>query len=225
MKYYRFWIADFESKTNALSNSQRGIYLLLLNHCYMHERGLPADLGTVYLISRATCEADRADVMLVLGTYFQRQDDGSYRNGKCEQLLSEMRQYSDAQKERSALGVAARQSKIKTRAPKTNGVEHPHVSGFVLPDWVPAEAWAGWIEVRKKIRAPNTDQAMRLSVKTLEQLRGKGFDPATVLNQSTQRGWRGLFEVSESNKDKNEREMQALFKRLQDEEDAANARH
>lgn len=66
---------------------------------------------------------------------------------------------------------------------------------FAPPDWVPVEAWTAWLEVRKKKRTPNTDHALRLAVSELEKLRAAGNDPRAVLEQSTLRGWQGLFEI------------------------------
>lgn len=69
------------------------------------------------------------------------------------------------------------------------------MGAFAPPDWVPIEAWTAWLEVRKKKRAPNTDEALRLSVLDLERFRDVGQDPRAVLEQSVKRGWQGLFEV------------------------------
>jgi hypothetical protein len=69
-------------------------------------------------------------------------------------------------------------------------------SGFVLPDWVDSEAWQGFEEMRRKERHPLTDQARKLAVRELESLRLQGNDPVQVLNQSTLKGWRGLFAVN-----------------------------
>lgn len=66
---------------------------------------------------------------------------------------------------------------------------------FVPPDWIPSEPWAGFVEMRKKIRAPLTERALALAVGELERLRRTGEDPAAVLNQSVFRGWKGLFPV------------------------------
>lgn len=62
-----------------------------------------------------------------------------------------------------------------------------------LPDWVPVDAWNGYLELRKRKRAPLTERALSLAVKELEKLRGEGFDPGEVLDQSTLKGWVGLF--------------------------------
>jgi hypothetical protein len=64
---------------------------------------------------------------------------------------------------------------------------------FVLPDWLPAEAWKAWLEVRKKNKAPNTPRALRLAVGELERLRSQGFDPGAVLDQSTLKGWKSVY--------------------------------
>jgi hypothetical protein len=68
-------------------------------------------------------------------------------------------------------------------------------SAVALPDWLPQEPWDAWLEVRKKNRAPNTPRALRLAVAELARLKAAGNDPQAVLEQSTLRGWRGVFEI------------------------------
>jgi uncharacterized protein YdaU (DUF1376 family) len=68
-------------------------------------------------------------------------------------------------------------------------------ASFAPPDWLPSEPWAGFVEMRKKIRAPLTERALTLAIGELERLRRAGEDPAAVLNQSVFRGWKGLFPV------------------------------
>ena len=54
------------------------------------------------------------------------------------------------------------------------------------------EAWDGWLEVRKKLKTPNTDRALKLALNILEKM---GIDKAIAsLEQSTTRGWKGVFE-------------------------------
>lgn len=69
---------------------------------------------------------------------------------------------------------------------------------FELPDWVPKESWSGWLEVRRRIKAPNTMRALRLAINDLNELVAKGQNAEAVLDQSTTRGWRGLFPVGDS---------------------------
>lgn len=67
-----------------------------------------------------------------------------------------------------------------------------------LPDWLPHEAWDAWLEVRKKSRAPNTTRALRLAIAELARLKAAGQDVRAVLEQSTLRGWRGVFPVKDA---------------------------
>lgn len=63
-----------------------------------------------------------------------------------------------------------------------------------LPDWVPVDAWEGWLEMRKRKGIPNTGRALTIALKTLGDLKRRGFDPTKVLDTATVRGWRGLYE-------------------------------
>lgn len=65
---------------------------------------------------------------------------------------------------------------------------------FDLPSWIPENDWNDWLEMRKAKRVPTTFGAMHKGVRDLEKLRGKGFDPADILQNATLRGYTGLFE-------------------------------
>ncbi len=70
-------------------------------------------------------------------------------------------------------------------------------SDFVLPEWVPTDAWEGFEAMRKAIKKPLTDRARQLAVKQLEALAAKGHAPGAVLDQSTLNNWQGLFGIKE----------------------------
>ena len=65
---------------------------------------------------------------------------------------------------------------------------------FVLPDWIPSDAWAGFVEMRKQIKKPMTDRAIDLKIKDLAQFRQKGYDLAAILDKSTANNWTDLYE-------------------------------
>lgn len=73
--------------------------------------------------------------------------------------------------------------------------KQPAQSAFDLPDWLPEDAWLSFVDMRKKIKAPLTDAAVKLAIGELEKLMAKGHRPRAVLDQSTMNSWRGLFEV------------------------------
>jgi hypothetical protein len=64
---------------------------------------------------------------------------------------------------------------------------------FLLPEWVPQNAWIAFEEMRLKNRKPMTDRARELVVKELENLKAKGNEPSAVLEQSVRNGWQDVF--------------------------------
>ena len=80
--------------------------------------------------------------------------------------------------------------KIKTKKAKTAAPPAPQ---FILPDWIPKVAWDGFIAMRIETKNPITDHGLTLAVTRLEKLRNAGFDPESVLNNSTMLNYKGLF--------------------------------
>ena len=64
----------------------------------------------------------------------------------------------------------------------------------VLPEWVPSEPWAGFVEMRRKVSKPMTDRAMRLKWAELEKFRDAGHDLTAILDKSTSNNWTDLYE-------------------------------
>jgi hypothetical protein len=62
-----------------------------------------------------------------------------------------------------------------------------------VPDWVPKDAWGGYVEMRAK-KHPMTERAKALAISKLDALRTRGFDPAAVLDEATEKSWRGIYE-------------------------------
>lgn len=88
-------------------------------------------------------------------------------------------------------------------SPKENPKENPPKGGqkkgekkgpaFVLPEWVPVEAWEGWLEMRKANGWKTTDRAKQLAVNSMEKGRAAGHDPGKMLDYSTLNSYRGVF--------------------------------
>lgn len=66
-------------------------------------------------------------------------------------------------------------------------------TGFVLPDWIPADAWAAFMETRKTKKAKSTAYALGLIVKSLEAFKAGGHDPLAILNTSIKAGWSDVY--------------------------------
>lgn len=69
-----------------------------------------------------------------------------------------------------------------------------------LPEWVPVEAWSGFVAMRKHERHSLTPRAAKLVLNELGRLRDAGADPGAVLDQSTRNGWRDVFPIREQQK-------------------------
>lgn len=67
-----------------------------------------------------------------------------------------------------------------------------------FPDWLPAEAWNAWLEMRRKKRDWPTAGAVKIAITSLTKWRAKGHDPGEVLNRSTLNNWTGLFEPKDT---------------------------
>ena len=62
-----------------------------------------------------------------------------------------------------------------------------------LPEWMPIEAWNGYVEMRKAIKKPMTDNAKKLAISKLQGFHEKGFDIKGILEKSTFHNWQGLY--------------------------------
>lgn len=68
------------------------------------------------------------------------------------------------------------------------------VQRITVPDWVPAEAWAGFCEMRSRMRKPMSARAAELIFARLRRFEAEhGWPPGAVLDQSVERGWAGVF--------------------------------
>lgn len=63
-----------------------------------------------------------------------------------------------------------------------------------LPDWLPLDAWNGYLQMRKKIRMANTDRAISILLKKLTDFRARGHDPTAILDEATTKNWKSLYE-------------------------------
>lgn len=70
-------------------------------------------------------------------------------------------------------------------------------SGFELPSWIDRSSWDGFLEMRKLIKKPISENGMGLAVGKLQKLALEGHNPNDVLDQSTFYSWQGLFAIKE----------------------------
>ncbi|MBB0023655.1 hypothetical protein [Ralstonia pickettii] len=63
-----------------------------------------------------------------------------------------------------------------------------------LPAFVPADAWDGFVEMRKKIKKPMTERAVQLMFAKLGRFADAGHDIRDCLERSTLNNWQDVFE-------------------------------
>lgn len=84
----------------------------------------------------------------------------------------------------------------KSRPEVKRSEEKKTKSHFVLPSWIPSDAWDAFEESRKKLRKPLTDRARQLSVAELQRLRDQGHAPVAVIERAVLRGWLTFYPLA-----------------------------
>lgn len=84
-----------------------------------------------------------------------------------------------------------------TEKEKEKETEKKATEVALLPDWIPLEAWAAFLEMRKKIKKPPTNHAITLLISKLDKFRKQGQDVQQVLEKSITSGWQDVFEIKE----------------------------
>ncbi len=70
-----------------------------------------------------------------------------------------------------------------------------------LPEWINRKNWDDFIEMRKRIKAPPTEQAIVKLINKLSELRDAGNEPNRVLDESTMNNWKGVFALKDGRND------------------------
>lgn len=81
------------------------------------------------------------------------------------------------------------QKKTQKKTTKENPLYPP------LPESIPEQAWADFVEHRRRIKKPLTGKAVSLSLGKLERLAEEGHSPQAVIEQTIECGWTGLFPI------------------------------
>jgi hypothetical protein len=64
-----------------------------------------------------------------------------------------------------------------------------------IPPYIDPDAWAGFVDMRKKMKWVLTDRAVEIILRKLQDIAARGGDPNAALDQSVERCYRGVFEA------------------------------
>jgi hypothetical protein len=92
----------------------------------------------------------------------------------------------------SELTSVTSEKKKPPKSPK-GGEEKPPV-----PDWINPDTWAGFDEMRTRIKRPMTARAMKIAFGKLAKLRAKGQDANEILEEATLGEWKGIWALHDS---------------------------
>ena len=85
-----------------------------------------------------------------------------------------------------------REAEAETKKEKKGATE----VAVVFPDWLPMETWEAFIKMRKRIKKPPTDYAVKLLINKLDGFRAKGQDVKEILERSITSSWQDLYEIA-----------------------------
>jgi hypothetical protein len=63
-----------------------------------------------------------------------------------------------------------------------------------LPEWLNKTDWNDFVEMRKKLKKPMTDRAVKLMLSKLETMKNKGINTSEVLQKSILANWSDVYE-------------------------------
>lgn len=215
VNHYPRHIGDYLKKTLGLTMLQDGAYNRAIDLYYSEEQELPRK-PDLYLSLRCQGKADRDAVDHVLAKYFEETPTG-YRHDRCEKELEAQRERS-AKAAKGAMGKwGKQQSEHRSSMPRASpehdasiasampASSHKPVtkersktkpSSAAPPDLlVSAELWQQFRENRRAMKAPLTEHAEGLLLNKLRDLASSGHDPTKCVEQSIERGWKGLFPI------------------------------
>lgn len=147
-------------------------------------------LETEQMIGR---EAGQGKTVITICNYGKYQDEQSETGQATGQATGQRSDSHRTAKEQGNKGTSieeeANASPSKRVKPKTTPAE--------IPDWVPAEAWNAFVEMRIRKGAKPTDRAVTLLIRKLDEFRKSGHDPGAVLDQSTLKNWTDVYEIKD----------------------------
>lgn len=217
MHYYKRNLGDYAKKAGRLSMLQHGAFTLLIDACYDREQFPTLEEAIDW--SWASSSAEIEAVEFVLRKFFVL-EDGRYVQKRIQEEIDEYHKKAETNARIAAEREASRKEKRTSgervvhepcanvneappnQEPRTKNQEPQEekpkarsadAAPFVLPEFIPADAWRAYVEMRTKLRKPMTPHARDLVIKSLRRMHEVGIDIEVVLNNSTLQCWTNVY--------------------------------
>jgi uncharacterized protein YdaU (DUF1376 family) len=209
MHYYKFNIADYRKDTGHLSTIEHGIYRQLIDWYYLDEQPIPLETQVVIRRLRLGSD-DLIFVENVLADFFQKTVKG-YVHKRIEFDIKEYHLQADKNKANGKRGGRPKKTQSVISGLPDESQNNPNHKpetinhkpkkeatdvAIVLPDWIPLETWQAYLAMRKRIKKPPTDYAVKLLINKLDGFRAKGQDVKEILERSITSSWQDLYEIA-----------------------------
>ena len=102
-----------------------------------------------------------------------------------------------------------------------NNEECKSKNNIILPDYLDLDIWKEYLDMRKKLKAPNTETALNRILKKLEVFEKQKMGNGTLaIENSIENGWKGVFEPKQQNTTKTNSgdSFDRLLKEIQSEQ-------
>ena len=83
---------------------------------------------------------------------------------------------------------------------KVKKVKQDNIDDFIIPDYIPEDAWQAYMAIRKKKKSANTTYALNLIIEELEKINKEhGHDKLSVFKQSIKGSWIDMYPLKGGN--------------------------
>jgi len=79
---------------------------------------------------------------------------------------------------------------------RSKEVKKERRSSFVVPEWIDSNLWDDFLNLRKSLKAQNTDRALNGLLKIMTEMKNKGIDPNAQIERSIINSWKTVYEPS-----------------------------
>jgi hypothetical protein len=214
---FQFYPSDWlrDTALRSCSTGARGLWMDMI--CFMHE-GSPyghLKVGDKVILpsNLARMVGDSAEVVadwlleLSQAGVYETTDEGVIYSKRMirDENLRQIRAAGGSKGGNPALmdkGKVNLEDKQKPTPSSTSSSSSPSkkekvADALVLPDWMPLETWEAFLAMRKRIKKPPTDYAMKLLVDKLARFKANGQNIQAVLEKSITSSWQDVFEIHE----------------------------
>ena len=208
--YIQFYPTDYLIDTAHLALDEHGAYLLLILNYWQRGRSLPNDNKKLAGICRTDVE-HWLNMRSTLLDFFDVTDT-EITHKRIEIELSLVRSKSEKARKAGKASARKRTENKQNSNNRSTSIEQPfnHTDTdtdtiktkkkvtkkkviIQLPDWINPETWQHFVDHRKSIRSPMSEQSQKLLISKLTKLRTQGHDPDELLNTAIMSGWKSVY--------------------------------